>query len=325
MGPGRKLYHKPCLACTTCNKRLDSLTLVEHDQQPYCKNCHLRSFGTRDLRHANLPHRDDVGSSPSVSARNPFSPSTELSGTPSRTPGNVTRQPSPVRSPFPMPATRVRTTNSLDLTPRPLVNDGSRSPVRTQFTGVGPILRANSALPARYSRAIINPPSDLSTPGAESSTEGNDTAEEDEVKDIVEERLSSEDDTTRIDRPVSPLKPYSTGVVARGGITSLKQTATGTRYGAAFSGSPSNPGKTWGLGGTTPVCPRCGKNVYFAEQMKAVGKTWHKGCLRCASCNTLLDSKRLNDKDGEPLCGRCYNKLHGPQGSGYALLGKPGS
>lgn len=43
--------------------------------------------------------------------------------------------------------------------------------------------------------------------------------------------------------------------------------------------------------------------------MKAVGKTWHKGCLRCTSCSTLLDSKRLNDKDGDPLCGRCYNKV----------------
>lgn len=43
--------------------------------------------------------------------------------------------------------------------------------------------------------------------------------------------------------------------------------------------------------------------------MKAVGKTWHKGCLRCTSCSTLLDSKRLNEKDGEPHCGRCYNKV----------------
>ncbi|EEB97569.1 hypothetical protein MPER_03084, partial [Moniliophthora perniciosa FA553] len=33
MGPGRKLYHKPCLACTLCNKRLDSYTLLEHDQE----------------------------------------------------------------------------------------------------------------------------------------------------------------------------------------------------------------------------------------------------------------------------------------------------
>ncbi|THU97874.1 hypothetical protein K435DRAFT_662097 [Dendrothele bispora CBS 962.96] len=28
-----QLYHKPCLACTSCNKRLDSFTLLEHDEQ----------------------------------------------------------------------------------------------------------------------------------------------------------------------------------------------------------------------------------------------------------------------------------------------------
>jgi formylmethanofuran dehydrogenase subunit E len=72
------------------------------------------------------------------------------------------------------------------------------------------------------------------------------------------------------------------------------------------------------------VCPRCGKNVFFAEQLKAVGKTFHKGCLRCTECNTTLDSSRLTEKDGEPFCYRCYGKLHGPQGGGYALLGKAG-
>jgi len=363
MGPGRKLYHKPCLACTSCNKRLDSFTLLEHDQEPYCKNCHIRSFGTRDLRQANLPNRDDVVSPPPIPAspsRSPFPALSGSSSTPSRTPGNVTSQTSPVRSAFPLPTTRGRANGSLDLTSRTLVNDGSRSPVRTQFTATGPLLRANSALPARYSRALTNPPGDLCTPSAEPNMEGNDTAEEEEVQDIVEECISFEGDITNTkrvgknklprtvplspskstssvpratertestpnDRPVSPLKPYSTGVVSTGGINSLKQTATGTRYGAALGSSTASPAKTWGLGGTTPVCPRCGKNVYFAEQMKAVGKTWHEGCLRCTSCNTLLDSKRLNDKDGDPLCGRCYNRLHGPQGNGYALLGKPGS
>jgi len=257
-----------------------------------------------------------------------------------------------------LPTTRGRNNGSLDLTLRPRINDGSRSPVRTQFTGPGPLLRANSALPARYSRAPANPPSDVSTTSVE--TEENDTAEEDEVQGIVEDRVSFEGDitntkrvgeiqlprtvplspskstssvsrategmdSTKSDRPPSPLKPNSTGVVSKAGVGSLKQTATGTRYGAALSGSTGSPARTWGLGGTTPVCPRCGKNVYFAEQMKAVGKTWHKGCLRCTSCSTLLDSKRLNEKDGEPHCGRCYNKLYGPQGTGYALLGKPGS
>jgi hypothetical protein len=46
--------------------------------------------------------------------------------------------------------------------------------------------------------------------------------------------------------------------------------------------------------------------------MKAIGKTWHKGCLRCNECNTLLDSTRLTEKDGDPLCHRCYSKVRLP-------------
>jgi hypothetical protein len=56
-------------------------------------------------------------------------------------------------------------------------------------------------------------------------------------------------------------------------FTPLKQTSTGTRYGVALSGgvgahmtgSASPSPRKWGVG--TPVCPRCMKNVYFAEQV----------------------------------------------------------
>ena len=48
----------------------------------------------------------------------------------------------------------------------------------------------------------------------------------------------------------------------------LAQTSTGTRYGAALGGGVGiqvgSPNK-WGAG--TPSCPRCGKSVYFAEQV----------------------------------------------------------
>ncbi|KAF9238377.1 hypothetical protein BU15DRAFT_47827 [Melanogaster broomeanus] len=319
MGPGRK----PCLACTTCNKRLDSLTLLEHDQEFQSKNCHVRNFGTRDLRHANLPHRDDLVPPPFPA--------------------------SPVRNTFP-------TGSGIPTTP-------ARGPLTSNPTGTGTILRANSALPARYIRSLITPPTDLSTSDAHPDAGEHDTSEEDEVRGLVEGRISIESsltdtervgdiqlprtvplspskstsgpktagrgDSLSIEQPTSPLKSSLTGFGsslggAGVGTTPLKQTPTGTRYGTALGFTGASPGKTWGLGGATPVCPRCGKNVYFAEQMKAVGKTWHKGCLRCTSCNVLLDSKRLNDKDGDPFCGRCYSKLHGPQGSGYALLGKAG-
>jgi len=111
------------------------------------------------------------------------------------------------------------------------------------------------------------------------------------------------------------------------GIAPLAASTTGTRYGAGLMGElrstpTGSPGRQWG--GGTPQCPRCTKNVYFAEQVKAIGKTWHKACLRCLECSTSLDSNRLTERDGNPLCHRCYNKLHGPAGSGYALLGKAG-
>ncbi|KIJ47335.1 hypothetical protein M422DRAFT_249187, partial [Sphaerobolus stellatus SS14] len=54
MGPGRLMYHKLCLKCLSCSRRLDSLSLREHNREPYCNNCHVRNFGTRDLRSANV-------------------------------------------------------------------------------------------------------------------------------------------------------------------------------------------------------------------------------------------------------------------------------
>lgn len=45
IGPSAKPYHKPCLACSVCDKRLDSTLLVEHDGLPFCKNCHKAHLG----------------------------------------------------------------------------------------------------------------------------------------------------------------------------------------------------------------------------------------------------------------------------------------
>ncbi|CAO1615856.1 unnamed protein product [Parajaminaea phylloscopi] len=45
IGPNSTPYHKPCLTCVACNKRLDSTLLVEHDGQPLCHNCHRSHLG----------------------------------------------------------------------------------------------------------------------------------------------------------------------------------------------------------------------------------------------------------------------------------------
>lgn len=141
----------------------------------------------------------------------------------------------------------------------------------------------------------------------------------------------------------------------------LRPAMTGTRYGGGILGSPTKGVGTpasplsagIGLGGGTPLCAKCQKPVYFAEQVKASGRTFHRPCLRCTDCNTSLDSSRLAEKGDRIVCRNCYSKVrggcllteqkgiyfcslifsfrfyslqnYGPQGSGYALLGKAGA
>ena len=58
MGPAGRTYHRvralkrpfvlrsqACLRCSSCNKTLDAVRLLEHDGDPYCKPCHTSSFG----------------------------------------------------------------------------------------------------------------------------------------------------------------------------------------------------------------------------------------------------------------------------------------
>ncbi len=86
IGPASKPYHKTCLTCVVCNKRLDSTLLVEHDGEPYCKNCHKEHLGTGKGGFAKA-----VSLNP-TSPKSPRSPATNLSNatrsplsTPSRT------------------------------------------------------------------------------------------------------------------------------------------------------------------------------------------------------------------------------------------------
>ena len=45
-GPGG-MYHKTCLTCSECSKRLDSTLLCEKEGKPWCKGCYGKLFGPK--------------------------------------------------------------------------------------------------------------------------------------------------------------------------------------------------------------------------------------------------------------------------------------
>lgn len=65
------------------------------------------------------------------------------------------------------------------------------------------------------------------------------------------------------------------------------------------------------------ICPRCEKNVYFAEEVKGLGKSYHKLCMACSSCKKLLDAGSLAEHDGDVFCNNCHRKNFGPKGYGF--------
>lgn len=203
---------------------------------------------------------------------------------------------SPVRNSFPAP-TFIRG-ESVDLSQR----QGARSPVRAQNPSTGrymngamspsPILKANSVLPARFNRSPNNPIVELSSENTNQTVntilhhEG--VREETPAESTPSPALTFTGTATSTVRigdmprtvPLSPTKSASNGAnttstlklssvtLARSSsspMTPLQPTSTGTRYGVAFGGG-GTPVKAFSAG-ATPTCPRCGKNVYFAEQV----------------------------------------------------------
>ncbi|KAM0786145.1 hypothetical protein ACM66B_006953 [Microbotryomycetes sp. NB124-2] len=75
-------------------------------------------------------------------------------------------------------------------------------------------------------------------------------------------------------------------------------------------------------------CPRCSRAVYFMERaIGPGGKTYHKPCLKCTSCNKTLDQGSVVDHDLEPYCKPCHSRNFGPRGynivhAGHGLVGE---
>merc|ERR1712218_175370 len=65
------------------------------------------------------------------------------------------------------------------------------------------------------------------------------------------------------------------------------------------------------------VCPRCSKQVYFAEEKKSLGKSWHKMCFSCSQCKKMLEAGSEREHDNEVYCKTCHGRNFGPKGYGY--------
>jgi len=67
-----------------------------------------------------------------------------------------------------------------------------------------------------------------------------------------------------------------------------------------------------------PKCPKCSKEVYFAERVTSLGKDWHRPCLKCDRCSKSLTPGAHAEHEGKPYCHvPCYSALYGPKGFGH--------
>ncbi|KAF3830797.1 hypothetical protein GH733_002035, partial [Mirounga leonina] len=61
-------------------------------------------------------------------------------------------------------------------------------------------------------------------------------------------------------------------------------------------------------------CPKCDKEVYFAERVTSLGKDWHRPCLKCEKCGKTLTSGGHAEHEGKPYCNHpCYASMFGPK------------
>jgi len=67
------------------------------------------------------------------------------------------------------------------------------------------------------------------------------------------------------------------------------------------------------------ICPRCDKNVYFAEEVKGLGQSWHKLCFTCTSCRKMLTSGSIAEHANQVFCNSCHRKNFGPKGYGFGV------
>ncbi|GHJ84478.1 hypothetical protein NliqN6_0880 [Naganishia liquefaciens] len=306
MGPARKIYHKPCLQCTQCRKRLDPGSLVEHEAEPFCRRCHGLLFGTRDLRSANVfagsgnappvtPPRGKLWSASDM--QRDVSPGKPINGQAGGAEGAAG-------------ALHLRTGR------RPSIDDHQAVQSTTDHS-------ATVAPPVEPTAKRPLPP--LPPKPASMSVSKHGGIPQDHHPTTNSPTRPSNPTVTSSEALPSNPPPHDPPAKAYTSIDDLLQAETYTTIPSPPSSSaPTNPPhRNPLLARRTPMparaspsgnesCARCNKTVYFAEGVNAIGQRWHRGCLRCTACRTSLDPGKVQDRDAMPYCRNCYTKEFGP-------------
>ncbi|XP_017652638.1 cysteine-rich protein 3 isoform X4 [Nannospalax galili] len=94
------------------------------------------------------------------------------------------------------------------------------------------------------------------------------------------------------------------------------------------AGQTSRGAYSCGLGWAVPrgamswICPQCQQPVYFAEKVSSLGKNWHRFCLKCERCHSILSPGGHAEHNGRPYCHKpCYGALFGPRGVNIGGVG----
>ncbi|WAQ89954.1 hypothetical protein PtA15_11A646 [Puccinia triticina] len=286
LGPGATPYHKSCLRCTHCHKVLDPFSILEHGYDPYCKICHSKAFGTKGVGFGNAVVAE-------------YAP---------RTPSNPA---SPTHLPPPSPIIPSASNST-----REEAEEEERTRAWSPQQRVQPHTPSQPAPPELSPACSGADEQDFEPPSLSS------------LQIIVTPRpkpSASPSATSLSNAPAGPPSPHQ---------ASLKYPLTPPPKppkpvlpyppARAASSSPYNPRPApaftrpaFGIDGPQR-CPACSQTVYHAEQVLAIGKKWHKRCLRCAVCSKALDSN-FSERAGKPYCTKCYDVHFGTGAHGFVL------
>ncbi|GAA5930599.1 uncharacterized protein JCM15063_002409 [Sporobolomyces koalae] len=192
---------------------------------------------------------------------------------------SVPNSPSPASPARPVPATSsVSTSNLASLSSRPSVPPKPVFSARTTSGSRPPL----PPLPSSRGEAVSTPPTSDQFPVAT--------------------------DRAAPSNPALSMPSKSTPAFSDDDEDDASQSTSNVR--SANTAFPPSQFAPRSLSSSGDLCRRCGTQVYFAEQVIAVGSKWHKRCLRCTSCSTTLNSHLL-EKDRLPYCKKCYQEKFG--------------